>query len=79
MIPTREKMDSECEEMVRDARTHGLQEADEPAFCMWVGIEVFERREVGNFSVLIARARELVLMFYAERRNAFERNTGHKP
>ncbi len=45
------------------ARKHGLQPEREGAFLLWVGNEVFQGREVQNFVVLTARARELYLMF----------------
>ena len=56
-------MENVIEELLVEARKHGLRSEREPAFLLWVGNEVFEGREVDNFVVLTARARELALIF----------------
>lgn len=56
-------METPLDELLIEARKHGLKPDRECAFTLWVGNEVFEGREVPNFMVLTARARELYLMF----------------
>lgn len=57
------------EELEAAARSNGISEGSEMSrFLMWVGNECFEGREVSNFGVLTARARELVQMFLAQDR-----------
>ena len=56
------------EGLVQAARRHGLPEDREGPFLLWVGNEVFERREVQNFIVLTARAKELTQMFMNQER-----------
>ncbi len=56
-------METQLDDLLVEARKHGLKPDRECAFILWVGNEVFEGREVSNFIVLTARARELYLMF----------------
>ena len=64
------KAANDCELLVQEAHKHGLPEEQyiESRFCLWVGNEVFENREFASFTVLIARAKELVQMFLAQDR-----------
>lgn len=54
---------SPTEPMIKAARTHGLPPDREAVFLLWVGNECFEGREVENFTVLTARAKQLTQMF----------------
>jgi len=54
-------------ELEAAALSHGIQEgAQMSRFLLWVGNECFEGREVQNFAVLTARAKELVQMFLVD-------------
>lgn len=54
------------DELEAAARANGIEEGSQMSrFLLWVGNECFEGREVSNFGVLTARARELVQMFLA--------------
>jgi hypothetical protein len=55
------------QELETAARTNGIKDGSQMSrFLMWVGNECFEGREVGDFKVLAARAKELVRMFLAQ-------------
>lgn len=55
------------EELEKAARQYGVKEgAQMSRFLLWIGNECFEGREVANFMVLTARAKELVKMFLAQ-------------
>jgi len=59
------------EDLEKAALSHGIEEGVQMSrFLLWVGNECFEGREVQNFMVLTARAKELVQMFLAEDRKA---------
>lgn len=59
------------EELEKAAKANGIEDGYQMSrFLAWVGNECFEGREVSNFMVLAARARELVLMFLAQDRKA---------
>lgn len=59
----------ELKELEAAALSHGIREGSQMSrFLLWVGNECFEGREVSNFMVLTARARELVQMFLAQDR-----------
>lgn len=66
------KSDQEhVDELVAAAQVYGIKEgAQTSRFLLWVGNECFEGREVQNFMVLKARAKELVQMFLAQDRQA---------
>jgi hypothetical protein len=66
-------MQDSVEDLLTEARKHGLRGDREAAFLLWVGNEVFEGREVESFQVLTARARELVLMFRNQELHKAER------
>ena len=54
-------------ELEAAALCHGIKEGSQMSrFLLWVGSECFEGREVQNFAVLTARAKELVQMFLAD-------------
>jgi len=55
------------EELEKAARQYGVKEGVQMSrFLLWIGNECFEGREVANFMVLTARAKELVKMFLAQ-------------
>ncbi len=57
------------EELEKAARLYGVKEGVQMSrFLLWIGNECFEGREVANFMVLTARAKELVQMFLAQDR-----------
>jgi hypothetical protein len=57
------------EELEAAARSFGVKEGSQMSrFLLWIGNECFEGREVQNFMVLKARAKELVQMFLAQDR-----------
>ncbi len=59
------------EELEKAALENGVDPGYQMSrFLLWVGNECFEGREVANFMVLTARARELVQMFLAQDRKA---------
>ena len=66
------KSDQEnVDELVAAAQANGIKEgAQTSRFLLWIGNECFEGREVQNFMVLKARAKELVQMFLAQDRRA---------
>lgn len=60
------------EELQKAALSYGVKEGVQMSrFLLWVGNECFEGREVSNFMVLTARAKELVQMFLAQDRKEF--------
>jgi hypothetical protein len=54
------------EELMAEARRHGLPPDRETPFILWLGQEIAGGREVSDFTVLTARARDLYLMFRNE-------------
>lgn len=57
------------DELEAAARSFGIEEGSQMSrFLLWVGNECFEGREVSNFKVLAARAKELVQMFQVQDR-----------
>lgn len=68
---TQQSDQESIDELIAAAQAHGLKEGVETSrFLLWVGNECFEGREVPNFMVLKARAKELVQMFLAQDRKA---------
>lgn len=60
------------EDLEKAALSHGIKEgAQISRFLLWVGNECFEGREVQDFMVLTARAKELVQMFLVQDRREF--------
>jgi len=60
------------DELQKAALSYGVKEGVQMSrFLLWVGNECFEGREVSNFMVLTARAKELVQMFLAQDRKEF--------
>lgn len=55
------------EELEKAALSYGVKEGVQMSrFLLWIGNECFEGREVANFMVLAARAKELTQMFLAQ-------------
>lgn len=79
MMPPNYK-ETEADQLLERAKAHGLTPDIEPGFLLWVANEVWEKREVGNFMVLIERAPELVKIYRAERsRESSERGPMAEP
>lgn len=58
------------EELEAAARANGIAAGNQMSrFLLWVGNECFEGREVGDFKVLTARAKELARLFLAQDRD----------